>query len=70
MKGFLKKYGLTVIISVAGILGGYLYWRFVGCRSGTCAITANWYTSSIAGGVIGYLAGDSLNDFLKKRKNR
>ena len=24
---------------VAGMVGGYLYWRYVGCTTGTCPIT-------------------------------
>ncbi|MBN2523731.1 MAG: hypothetical protein JXB24_10695 [Bacteroidales bacterium] len=66
----IKKYLLTIVVTTIGIVGGYLYWRFIGCNSGSCPITANWYTSVIAGGLIGYLVGDSINDVLKKKKNK
>ena len=38
--------------------GGYLYYYFVGCNSGTCPITSNPYISVIYGGVMGYLVFD------------
>jgi len=41
----------TAII-IGGILG-YLYYHFVGCTSGTCAITSNPYLSIISGGFFG-----------------
>lgn len=70
MKEFFKKYILSIAFSVVGVVAGFLYWRFIGCNSGTCPITSNWYTTVIAGGIIGYLIGDSIRDFiLKKRKN-
>lgn len=36
-----------------GGLAGFLYYYFVGCTSGTCAITSNPYMSIIWGGLIG-----------------
>ena len=68
MNVFDKKYRLLVIFAMVGLLGGFLYWRFIGCSSGSCPITSNWYSSSLIGGLIGYLAGDSINDFRNKRK--
>jgi phage shock protein E len=45
--------------SVAGILlgalAGYLYYREVGCASGTCAITSRPLNSTLYGAVMGYL---------------
>ncbi len=67
MLRIIKKYFLTITLTAIGIAGGYLYWRFIGCNSGSCPITSNWYTSIIAGGLIGYLVGDSIHDFLKKK---
>lgn len=61
---FMKKYGLAVIGAVVGAIGGFLYWRFVGCSSGSCPITSSPYMSTIWGAVIGGL----LFDLFKKRK--
>ncbi len=40
---------------VVGALAGYGWHRFVGCRTGTCPITANPYTSTLYGAVMGLL---------------
>ena len=55
MKKFVKKHVLTIIGIVVGTIAGYLYWKFVGCSSGTCAITSNPVRSSIYGAVTGGL---------------
>lgn len=39
-----------------GAVCGFLYYKFVGCPSGACPITANPYTSTIYGALIGLLA--------------
>ena len=52
---FLNKYKLTLIGIVLGAIGGYLYYYFVGCASGTCAITLKPLNSSLYGAVIGGL---------------
>lgn len=40
---------------VLGAAAGFAYHRFVGCRTGACAITANPYASTLYGAVMGYL---------------
>jgi len=45
-------------IVVGGIVGavlGFLYYRFVGCRTGACPLTGNPYISTIYGAVLGML---------------
>ncbi len=58
-----------IIFSIAGAAGGYLYWRFVGCKTGTCPIKSVWYYSSLYGLVLGYLAGDLVSGFISKRRS-
>jgi hypothetical protein len=36
-----------------GAGGGYLFYRFVGCRSGSCPITGNPWLSTIYGAILG-----------------
>lgn len=67
MKEFAIKNKINLILIPLGILAGFLYWRFVGCSSGTCAITSNWYSSSLVGGLMGYLLSDTVKDLLKKK---
>ncbi len=44
-----RKY-LPVLLGTAG---GFLYYNFVGCVTGSCAITSNPYSSMIFGALIG-----------------
>jgi Family of unknown function (DUF6132) len=39
---------------LGGALVGYLYFRLVGCRTGSCPITSRWWTSTGYGAVVGY----------------
>ncbi|MGB6094549.1 MAG: DUF6132 family protein [Moheibacter sp.] len=52
---FIKKHILVISGMLIGALAGFLYWRFVGCVSGTCAITSNPVNSTIYGFVTGGL---------------
>lgn len=65
MKTFLKKNILTIIGIHLGALAGFLYWKFVGCNSGTCAITSNPMNSTLYGAVMGGLL---LSIFQKNNK--
>jgi len=57
--------GLGGAIGIAlGAVGGYLYYYYIGCHSGTCPINSNPYISTLWGAIIGYLLGDM---FRKKR---
>jgi hypothetical protein len=38
-----------------GAVGGFLYYRFVGCKSGLCPITRNPWISTLYGALIGAL---------------
>jgi len=55
MKQFLKKNFITITGILAGALLGYLYWRFVGCTSGTCAITSKPVNATLYGALMGGL---------------
>lgn len=67
---FVKKNKLPLIFGGIGALGGFLYWRFVGCVSGTCMIRSVWYWSTLWGMAVGYLIGDMIRDFMVKRANK
>ncbi|MCW5906421.1 MAG: hypothetical protein KIS94_01050 [Chitinophagales bacterium] len=55
---FVMKYRLIFAGIVFGALAGFLYWKFVGCSSGTCAITSNPLNSTLYGAMLGGLAFD------------
>jgi hypothetical protein len=57
---------LYFIGGIAGALAGFLYWKFIGCITGTCAITSNPLNSTLYFGIMGAL----LFSFLKKNKTQ
>ena len=59
---------LPIIIGVLlGAVGGYLYYRYVGCVSGSCAISSNPYNSMLYFSVIGALVGLIIAPERKKK---
>lgn len=67
MENFIKKYKLGFIGIVLGGILGYAYYHFIGCNTGTCAITSKPINSSVYGMVMGYLI---LSTFEKTKENK
>lgn len=66
-----KKYWLSILIGTAiGLLAGYAYFYFIGCRSGACPLRANPYYNMLLGGLLGYIVTDWIVMAAHKRKNR
>lgn len=57
IKQIINNRKFEIIGGLVGLLGGFLYWKYVGCVSGTCAIKANWYTMVPYGVLFGVLIG-------------
>ncbi|MDY3350761.1 DUF6132 family protein [Riemerella anatipestifer] len=55
MIDFIKSHKLSIIGAIIGAVSGYLYWKFVGCSTGTCAITSKPINSTLYGGIMGAL---------------
>jgi hypothetical protein len=49
------KWSKRILPVVLGTAGGYAYYYFIGCASGTCPISSNPYISTVYGGIIGAL---------------
>lgn len=62
----LNKYKFHILGIIIGSITGYAYYYFVGCASGTCAITSKPLNSSLYGAVMGGL----LADLFKKEKTK
>jgi hypothetical protein len=60
----IHKHKLSIIGIVAGAIGGYLYYHFVGCASGACAITSKPLNSTLYGAMMGGLL---FNMFQKEK---
>jgi hypothetical protein len=50
-----QKYNRELIGITLGALAGFLYWKFVGCSSGTCMITSKPINSTLYGALMGFL---------------
>ncbi|AWM12949.1 DUF6132 family protein [Flavobacterium sp. NRK F10] len=50
-----KTYLITGIGVIIGCIAGYAYYYYVGCASGTCAITSKPLNSTLYGGLMGGL---------------
>jgi xanthine/uracil permease len=59
----IKKNLLTIIGICVGAIAGYAYYYFVGCASGTCAITSKPLNSTLYFSLMGGLA---FNMFKRK----
>jgi phage shock protein E len=52
---FIKKNLFIIIGTILGAIGGYLYYLFVGCESGTCAISSKPVNSTVYWALMGGL---------------
>ena len=69
MTHFLKKYRLTLFGVLIGAIAGYAYYYFVGCNSGTCAITSSPFNSTIYGILMGGLLFNMIQTEFSKKTN-
>lgn len=51
----------TAVGAVVGAAGGAAYAHFIGCHSGTCALTSNVWTAGLFFGVTGAIIGGPGN---------
>ena len=65
MRNFLFQNKLLIIGIVLGAVIGFMYWNFIGCLNGTCAITSKWHNSTAYGAIMGGL----FLSIFKKQKN-
>ncbi len=52
-----KKIIVLLVSGAIGALLGYAYYYFIGCNSGGCPLTSNWYVTTIYGLVAGIVVG-------------
>jgi hypothetical protein len=65
MSTLLHKYKLDLIGIGIGAIAGFLYWKWIGCTSGTCMITSKPLNSSLYGALMGFLV---MGMFKKEQK--
>lgn len=55
---------------ILGAIAGWCYWYFVGCASGSCAITSSPVNSSLYGAFTGGILGSSFKKSTKKETKK
>lgn len=65
MTDWIKKKRINILFTLLGGLAGYLYWKFVGCTTGSCPIKSHWYSMVPYGMLLGWLIGDLILSFKK-----
>jgi Family of unknown function (DUF6132) len=65
----MKNWMIWGIGIVIGAAAGYLYWYYVGCMSGSCAITSSPVNSTLYGSLLGALAVNAIGPAKRKSKD-
>jgi hypothetical protein len=50
----MKQWKVAATGIALGAIGGYLYWYYVGCATGTCPITSSPVNSTAYGALMGF----------------
>ena len=70
MKKTILKYKLELLGVIVGSTAGWCYWYFVGCASGTCAITSSPVNSSLYGAIMGGILASMLRKEKQEEKSK
>lgn len=70
MKKWAVKNWLYIAGTITGAAGGYAYYYFVGCSSGTCAITSKPLNSTIYFAIMGALLFGTFKRESKAETNK
>lgn len=54
-----RSFWKPFIAILIGGVSGFLFYHFIGCNSGSCAITGNPYSSVITGSLLGFFITSS-----------
>jgi hypothetical protein len=63
---------LHIITIAIGIAGGFAYYYFIGCSTGSCPLKSNPWIMMGYGGLLGYLFGDIAKwvwSYIQKQKH-
>lgn len=70
MKKWLNNNKLYVAGAFLGAIAGYIYWKEVGCVTGTCAITSKPINSTLYGSMMGALVFGMFKKEDKRESNQ
>lgn len=60
---------MLILGTLLGGIGGYWYWKEIGCITGTCPLKSQWQTMIPYGMFIGYIISDFIQLNLKHSEN-
>ncbi len=69
MKNILRRNILTIAGVVIGSVGGFLYWKYIGCTNGTCYIQSNPFRMTLYGAFMGGLVFNIFQPKIKKQQH-
>jgi len=55
LKSLIQKNILYILGAMIGAVGGFMYWKWIGCASGTCKITLSPVNSTLYFSLLGSL---------------
>lgn len=62
-----RELRMTAVGVLIGFIAGYAYYYFIGCASGSCAITSHPVNSTLYGGVLGGLLFNAIFETPKNK---
>ncbi|MBL7921867.1 MAG: hypothetical protein JNJ40_16245 [Bacteroidia bacterium] len=68
MKIIIIKYKAEAVGVALGAIAGWAYWYFVGCSTGSCAITSSPVNSTLYGAFMGAILGNMFKKSEKQDK--
>lgn len=61
LSSFVSKQRYVLLVGLLGAIAGFVYWKYVGCLTGTCPIKSVWYNMTGYGALMGGLIGGMFN---------
>ena len=69
MKNWIIANKLYFIGALLGAAGGFFYWKYVGCLTGTCTITSSPVNSTLYFAIFGAVAFGMFKNTRTKKEN-
>jgi hypothetical protein len=69
MEKLFNKHRFAIVGIIVGGILGYSYYHFIGCNTGSCAITSKPFNSTVYGMVMGYLMFSVFQKSKPKEEN-
>jgi len=67
---YVNRYKWFILGGLAGSISGFLYWNFIGCQNGTCAIKSDPVLMTLYGAAMGALLFDLIHGFWTKKNKQ